>query len=168
VHRLAQKETRRVDSMTQQEQHGTLPGASMRKCTLSTHCYSMLAEPDARSPRMRVFLLLWILLVAAISMSPMGVKQRLHTTGHLHYVGHFFVFALTAAFALPGARLLRAQIFRSGMIVLLGVILEGAEAIANHNRIEKRDLLVDVLGIAAGFLVVKAISPPRRDAVTSL
>ena len=85
-------------------------------------------------------------------MSPMGVKQRLHTTGHLHYFGHFFVFALTTAIVLRGTPLLRAQISRSGMIVLLGVVLEGAEAIAHHDRFEKRDLLVDVIGVAAGFL----------------
>ena len=98
----------------------------------------------------------------------MGVKQRLHTTGHLHYFGHFLVFALTAAVVLRGTPLLRAQIFRSGMIVLLGVMLEGAEAITHLDRIEKRDVLVDVIGVAAGFLVAKAIFRPRRDAVTTL
>jgi hypothetical protein len=111
---------------------------------------------------MRVLLILWIVILAGVSMSPLGVKQRLHTTGHLHYLGHFFVFALTATAVLRGCTTrLSAQIFRSGMIVCLALALEAGQALVHHGRFEKRDLLVDVFGIAAGFVVVKATSRSR-------
>ena len=116
----------------------------------------MLVAPAARSSWMRVLLVSWVLAVVVLSMSPLAVKERLHTVGHFHYGGHFFVFALTAVGFLWRTPPLRSQLWRAGMVVLLGVALETAEAIAYHSRLEKRDLLVDVVGVAAGFLAIRA------------
>jgi predicted membrane-bound mannosyltransferase len=96
--------------------------------------------------------------MAALSLSPLPVKQRLHTTGHLHYGGHFLVFALTAAALLWNRSPLRSQLWRAGVAALLGVALEAAQVIVYHSRLEKRDLLVDAAGVAAGFLVIRAVS----------
>jgi hypothetical protein len=111
-----------------------------------------------RGSRMRVLLIFWVLLLLVLSLSPLAVKARLHTIGRFHYSGHFFVFALTAAAVLWNTSPLRSQIWRSGMVVLLGVVLEAAEAIVYHGRLEKRDLLVDTAGVAAGFLTMWAVS----------
>jgi hypothetical protein len=118
----------------------------------------MFTAPTARGSRRCVLFLLWVLVVVALSISPLAIKQRLHTVGHLHYGGHFFVFALTAAAVLWNTPPLRSQILRSGMVVLLGVALEAAEVIVYHSRWEKRDLLVDTAGAAAGFVAIRAVS----------
>jgi hypothetical protein len=118
----------------------------------------MMAAPAARGSRIRILVLLWVLLMTALSLSPLAVKQRLHTTGHLHYGGHFLAFALTAAALLWRTPLLRLQLWRAGMVVLLGAALEATQVIAYHSRWEKRDLLVDAAGVAAGFLVLRAVS----------
>jgi hypothetical protein len=121
----------------------------------------MMAAPAARGSRLRIFLLLWVLFVVVLSMAPLGIKERLHTVGHLHYGGHFFVFALTAAALLWRTPLLRLQLWRAGMVVLLGAALEATQVIAYHSRWEERDLLVDAAGVAAGFLAMRTASKFR-------
>ena|SRR5947209_8348505 len=118
----------------------------------------MFTAPAARGSRRGVLFLLWVLVVGALSLSPLAIKQRLHTVGHLHYGGHFLVFALTATAVLWNTPSLRSQILRSGMVILLGVTLEAAEVVVYHSRLEKRDLLVDAAGAAAGFVAIRAVS----------
>lgn len=125
-----------------------------------------MLEASTRLSRQRVFLFMWVLLIVLVSIAPLSVKEQLHTTGRLHYIGHFGVFAVTALLALWNVRSRRGQILCAVLVAMLGVAVELAEAVHYQGFLEKRDLAVDWLGVAVGCAVAGLLS--RKSAVDGL
>ena len=123
----------------------------------------MKSTASIRFPLNRVMFAIWILLLTGLSITPDWFKRRLHTTGHFHYLGHIVMFAVTAAAVTCSTVKLRSKVLRAGCVLAFGIAIESAEAIAYHGWFEKRDLLADVAGVAAGLL-----STCARESYTSV
>ncbi len=101
---------------------------------------------------MRVVIGVWVLFVFALSLAPLSIKMELHTTGRMHSLGHFVVFAITAFLLCWKAVGLQAKLPRLLAAVVFGLASEGLEKVAYHPRFEWRDVFVDTAGVLAGFL----------------
>lgn len=103
---------------------------------------------------MRVIVPLWLAFVVAISTMPLRLKKRIGTTGVLHTPGHVVVFLITAILLCKTAPNLACSMVRWVAACCFALAMEILEAGIYHNRIEWRDVLVDLLGAALGFVVL--------------
>jgi hypothetical protein len=77
--------------------------------------------------------LVWLVIVAALSLMPLSVKQSLGTTGPLHAFGHIALFTITAImFCLPVSNLFLRCLAGTG-VLLFGTVLEFLQWLIYHN-----------------------------------
>ena len=121
-----------------------------------------------RSKWVRVALVIWLLLVMAVSISPLSFKLKLHTTGGYHDFGHYCVYGLT------GIILWLAADSWVGRIVtfLMGATLAfGQEWLENHMYhagFEWKDVGSDLAGLVSGYalmLLFVALTSDERAAL---
>jgi hypothetical protein len=101
-------------------------------------------------------LVLWLTLVACVSLSPWRVKEVLGTMGRFHNLGHFFVFLLTGAMILAGAPASTSRVRRLAFIILFSAATEGLESFIYFNKFEWTDFFIDCAAIAISPLVLLA------------
>ena len=114
---------------------------------------------------MRLLLIFWLLLIIALSLIPLDLKNELGTTGKLHQLGHYGAFLITAALLCWDANSLSHKILRCSGAFALGFTLEALEVLFYRNRFEWADVGTDSLGILSGCLFVillKALAPGLR------
>ena len=102
---------------------------------------------------MRKLLILWLALVASLSLAPFRIKEALGTTGLYHNCGHFLVFLLTGAMVLIDAPTRTSRIRRFAFVILFSAATEGLESVIYSNVFEWRDFVVDCTAIAVSPLV---------------
>ncbi len=102
----------------------------------------------------RFLTLLWLAVVAAVSMMPLKLKYRVGTTGVFHDPGHFLIFFATTLLL---CRTAPGRLVRCAGVCAFAVAMEILEWVIYHNHFEWRDVLVDLLGVAIGFLVVSVL-----------
>ena len=108
---------------------------------------------------MRFLIVPWLAFVTALSLGPEFMKYKiLQTQGRMHNPGHLVVFMITALLLCWNAGSASSRILRALAAILVGVTLEWFEAVIYHNPYEWKDLMVDCVGIAAGFIIVSLIS----------
>lgn len=107
---------------------------------------------------MRLAALAWVLLVIALSLIPLPWKNAIGTTGAFHQAGHLLAFLILALLLCRSAVTLSAKLVRCLGAVLLGIVLETAEHLLYHDRLEWEDVLVDVIGVVLGFLCALVLS----------
>jgi hypothetical protein len=113
---------------------------------------------------MRILIVLWVLVVTFLSMMPMSYKDALGTTGQFHYAGHFFIFVITAVVFCWTAKGTQNRILRAGGAVAVGIAMEILERLGYHHRLEKRDILVDTLGVLTGLVATMLFAPGNSHA----
>ena len=121
----------------------------------------MLARSPRRVTALRLISFLWLVLITVLSTMPLRFKLRVGTTGYLHKPGHLLAFLVTTVIFCWAAASLNALLLRSSAICCFAVILEILEWLLYHNRMEWEDVLIDVLGVALGFLIVAAVQRSR-------
>ena len=109
---------------------------------------------------MRLIISLWLAFVIAISMMPLKLKYRVGTTGVFHTPGHFVVFLITSILVCRNAPNSGSRLLRWAGVCCFAVALEILEVGMYHNRMEWRDVLVDVLGAAAGLALLSTFPAP--------
>ena len=112
--------------------------------------------PD-RQALMRLVGLLWLLFVTAISMMPLKYKYRAGTTGVFHTPGHLVIFVVTALLLCWRSPNIGSRFLRWLGICCFAVAIEILEWVTYHNRMEWKDVLVDVFGAAIGAAIVTLI-----------
>jgi hypothetical protein len=124
----------------------------------------------AKLEGVRILVPIWLVLIAALSFAPFGIKFHLRTIGALHYLGHSSIFFVTAVLILWNATGLASKAWRSVSVVLFGALLELLESMSFHNIFEWRDVLSDAIGVAIALVAVSAVKfssallLPRSDA----
>jgi len=88
----------------------------------------------------RLWLVLWLTAVTAISLAPLKVKVFFGTVGTWHATGHLFVFLATGVLALSTARRAWSRGSRALLLVLFCAALEALQTVLYHNRFEWRHL----------------------------
>jgi Ca2+/H+ antiporter len=106
---------------------------------------------------MRLVALVWVLLIVVLSLIPLPWKDAIGTTGIFHRAGHLLAFLILAFLLCRMASSLAAKIVRCLGAVLLGIVLETVEHLLYRDRMEWDDVLVDTIGVAAGFFCVFAL-----------
>jgi hypothetical protein len=107
---------------------------------------------------MRMFLLFWLLLIAALSLAPLEVKSHLGTMGSWHNLGHLVIFFVTTLLLCRQAGTTKAVLARCGAALLLALGTEAMEKLVYHNPYEWNDVGVDALGVLAALAVVTLLS----------
>ena len=102
-----------------------------------------------RSP----FLLVWILIVTALSLAPLEVKELIGTTGKLHNFGHFAVFLITAMTMCWGVAGIKGKSRRAMWALYFAVTLELLETVFYTSYLEWRDIALDASGILTGLAI---------------
>lgn len=111
---------------------------------------------------MRIVTLLWLVFVVGISMMPLKFKYKAGTTGALHDPGHFVVFLVTAMLVCSSSPNLSSKLLRWFGICYFALTLEVLEWILYLNRMEWKDVLLDIAGAATGLALLSVI--PRISA----
>jgi hypothetical protein len=105
----------------------------------------------------RYLLPLWLILITALSLAPVEVKDRLGTTGALHTYGHVVVFLITTVLACLGTADTWTRFARAGAIAVFAMLCEWMEfAVYGNFYFEWRDVRVDWIGIALGLAISAA------------
>jgi hypothetical protein len=110
-----------------------------------------------------VILVIWLVLVMAVSISPLSFKLRLHTTGIFHVIGHYVVYTLTGIllWMVAGRWFGRVSMFCVGLAMAFGQ--EWIENWIYHAGFEWRDVRTDLAGLVSGYLVMVVILVMRGD-----
>lgn len=106
---------------------------------------------------MRLAALLWVLVIILLSLIPLPWKNAIGTTGAFHRAGHLLAFLILAFLLCRIATTAAARLIRCAGAVLLGIVLETAEHLLYHDRLEWDDVFVDTIGVALGFLCAFAL-----------
>ena len=96
----------------------------------------------------------WLLMMVALSVIPLSFKLKLHTTGHYHDFGHYFVFLITAVMACQLARRFAGRLFVFFVVLAVALIQEWLENHMYHAGYEWKDVVTDLAGIVTGFALV--------------
>jgi uncharacterized membrane protein len=99
--------------------------------------------------------------VAIGSFLPQEDKQALHSHGRFHSLGHLLVFMVIGYLGAMAVRSRGARILVFCGLIAFGAAIEYGEHIVFHGSIERKDILVDALGVVAGTLVA-IVSTPRE------
>ena len=91
--------------------------------------------------------------VAWVSFLPSSDKAVLHTRGRFHSLGHLVAFSAMSFLLLrsSGSAKVRVALFCGALA--LGWAIEYAEHVVFGSRLERRDILVDALGVVLGSVV---------------
>lgn len=111
---------------------------------------------------MRPLIIVWLLVITAISIAPLSAKIFLHTVGQWHDYGHLFVFFTTEMLVLFNAPRVSMRVFRTSLILCFCAVLELMQAIGYHNRFEWHDLWVDYLAIFCSWAAILVFRPLLR------
>jgi hypothetical protein len=107
----------------------------------------------------------WIAVVAVVSLAPLNVKNDLHTTGQLHFYGHFLIYAFTALIAIPLGTVPRQQVLIVFSIWCAGAALEVIQVVIYKNEFEWADVLTNTLGLCSGATFALALAARRTPVV---
>lgn len=108
--------------------------------------------PEAVTSRTRFLLsaLLLSVVMALVSALPTGTKHALHTQGFLHPWLHVAGFALLAYLLLGAVRFKSVRLLLVAALVLFAYGTEAGESRADGWPIERKDVEIDLAGIALG------------------
>jgi hypothetical protein len=76
----------------------------------------------------------------------------LHSSGGLHIWYHFGLFAVLALLAIYISKRTSTRLFWLATFLLLGAVMEYAEALRFHGYVEWNDIATDAIGVALGGL----------------
>jgi hypothetical protein len=112
---------------------------------------------------MRLWLAIWLVLVIAVSITPLSFKLRLHTIGPFHDFGHYIVYGLTGIFLWLVAKRWQGRVagFVFGIALSLGQ--EWAENKLYNAGYEWKDVNTDIAGLVSGFALVFLITALLAD-----
>jgi hypothetical protein len=94
--------------------------------------------------------------LVVLSFLDIQVKQRLHTRGRFHALGHFCVFSLVEILLAMGARTFPTRMIGASALAALGCVIEAAQYLIYGQPLETLDIQVDALGVVVGLLLVLA------------
>ncbi len=97
-------------------------------------------------PRLAAVWILWILLIAAVSLPPIAFKH--HSRGLVHIALHLAAFAVAGALAVFAFR--RASPYPVLLVFALAISLEWLQTQRFGNRLEIRDICLNLLGAVFG------------------
>jgi hypothetical protein len=112
---------------------------------------------------MRCFLALWLVLVMAVSISPLSFKLKLHTMGALHNFGHYCIYALTAVFLWLTVKRWQSRCFGFVFGVTLSLFQEWLENKLYRAGFEWKDVRIDFVGLVSGFALMLFIMAVMAD-----
>jgi hypothetical protein len=110
---------------------------------------------------------MWLVLVMAVSVSPLSFKLKLHTIGVYHDIGHYAVYTLTGILLWIVVKhwYWRIPTFAGGLGLAFGQ--EWLENRLYHAGFEWKDVGTDLAGLVTGFalmlLVVALMEDPARQ-----
>jgi hypothetical protein len=116
---------------------------------------------------LRLLFVIWVLLVIAVSITPLSFKLRLHTTGVYHNLGHYVVYTFTGIFLWIVAKRWLGRILAFAFGVALALGQEWAENRLYHAGFEWKDVKNDIAGLVTGFalmLLITALTDDRARA----
>jgi hypothetical protein len=99
--------------------------------------------------------------VAIVSFLPQHEKKALHSHGRFHSWGHLIVFSVVGYLAARAANSRRGRVLFFCMAIIFGTAIEIGEHFAFHSPLERKDILVDALGVVAGTLLA-SVSARRK------
>ena len=94
-------------------------------------------------------------LVAALgvlSFSKEHTKERLHTTGHYHLLGHILAFGFVEFVIVRNAHSMTSRLAWTGGMILFGCAVEILQHLVYSAPIEFRDMWADGLGVMLGLM----------------
>jgi VanZ family protein len=119
------------------------------------------------SPRRKIAsIVLALALGAAVTIGsflPEEDKQIVHSRGRFHLLGHFFVFSAIGFVASRAASTRKGRVVAFCAAVFLGTAIELTEHFAYQSALERKDILVDFLGVVAGTMLAR-ITASRTQA----
>ncbi len=116
---------------------------------------------------MRILTVVWLILLLALSLSPVEFKAHLHTRGRLHDIFHILAFLITALLLATRSRSAAQWIGAALVAAAAAFTSEWLEHHFYRNRIEWGDVKLDLLGVAAGLLLANLSRLwPGRDGRT--
>jgi ethanolamine transporter EutH len=101
--------------------------------------------------------------VAIVSFLPGRDKRALHSQGRFHAWGHLVVFSVVGYVAASVAQSRRARVLAFCAALVFGAAIEVGEHLVFGNSLERKDILVDALGVIAGTLLAATFAPKRAD-----
>jgi VanZ family protein len=112
----------------------------------------------------KLLIVFWLVLLAALSLAPFEVKQRLGTNGRFHQLGHVATFALTGLIVCWTAASIQQRLWRLAAICCFAVCMEALETAIYRNGYEWRDVGLDAAGAALGalFAIIRTLCRPTR------
>jgi VanZ family protein len=110
----------------------------------------------AKKRRMRSLFVGLVLLVGLVCLSFLQYKdkQRLHTHGSFHLLGHFSLFAVVATLLINGVRSGRMRALVAAAMIAIGAAIELTQSLIGHQPLEQADIKFDTLGVIFGLLLV--------------
>ena len=105
--------------------------------------------------------------LVVLSFLDLQIKQRLHTRGRFHSLGHFCVFAFVEILLAMGVRARSTRLIGASALAILGCVIEIAQYIIYGQPLETLDMQVDALGVIVGLLLVLAWDRRRNTSYRS-
>ena len=117
----------------------------------------------SRSILLRLGLAIWLVLVMAVSISPLSFKLRLHTTGVYHNIGHYVVYVITGILFWLITKSAYGKVFAFVLGVALAFGQEWIENKMYHAGFEWKDVGTDLAGLVSGFALMLLVMALADD-----
>jgi hypothetical protein len=101
--------------------------------------------------------------VILLSISPLSMKLKLHTTGVYHDLGHYVVYTLSGILLWLVVKRWLLRILTFALGVLLAFLQEWAENALYHAGFEWKDVGTDLAGLVSGFALMLLIMALMMD-----
>jgi len=102
----------------------------------------------------RFVLILWLVFLVTLSMLPLGIKNQIGTTGHLHNIGHVLAFTITGMLLTWKAESSFLRLMLACVALLIGFGLELLEHAVYKDLFEWSDVLLDAIGTLIALAIV--------------
>jgi hypothetical protein len=117
-----------------------------------------MAREAAVVPKPYRLLIVFLVLVVAVSFIPLTWKVWLGMHGPLHSLVHFLVFVVAGLMANASARSFPGQLWRAAGLVVMAALLEGGQWLIFGNPFEVSDLKTDAAGVATALLISQLLA----------
>ena len=117
----------------------------------------------ARFALIRAMLIIWLVVVIAVSISPLSFKLKLHTIGAYHDFGHYVVYALTGILLWLATDRWPFKLLAFLAGSTLAFAQEWIENRIYHAGFEWKDVGTDLAGLISGFALMLLITVLTTD-----